>query len=181
MLSRPMNMRVFAQSEEEVEFLGEEVIVVFELEAEEREGFDEGAAAGDNFGAAIGDEVQGGELLKDADGVCGAEDCDGAAEADPGCARGCCREDDCWGGVEVLAAVVLAEAEDVEAGFVGGCDLLQQLGDSLLGSYGRACYRVGDRCCKTIYSDLHSFLLGALMKLNAFPGRRFFCVFFWRW
>ena len=125
MLSGPMDMRVFAQGEEKVELLGEEIVVVFELEAEEREGFDERAAAGDDFGAAAGDEVEGRELLKDAHGICGAEDCDCAAEADLRCACGCGGEDDCGCGVEVLAAVVLAEAEDVQAGLVGCCDFVE--------------------------------------------------------
>ena len=103
MLAGPMDVGVFAEGEEEVEFFGEEIVVVFELEAEEREGFDEGAAAGDDFGAAVGDEVEGGELLKDAHGVGGAEDCDGAGEADLRCACGCGGEDDCGCGVEIFA------------------------------------------------------------------------------
>ncbi len=82
MFAGPGDVGVFAEGEEEVEFFGEEGVVVFELEAEEREGFDEGAAAGDDFGAAVGDEVEGGEFLEDADGVGGAEDGDGAGEAD---------------------------------------------------------------------------------------------------
>src|SRR6202044_792361 len=118
MLAGPMDMRVFAQREEEVELLGEEIVVVLELEAEEREGFDEGAAAGDDFGAAAGDEIECSELLKDPDRVCCAEDSDCAGEADLGCARGCCGEDDCGGGVEVLAAVMFAEAEDIQADLV---------------------------------------------------------------
>ena len=115
MLAGPVDVGVLAEGEEEVEFFGEEVVVVFELEAEEREGFDEGAAAGDDFGASVGDEVEGGEVLEDADGVGGAEDGDGRGEANVCGAGGCGGEDDGGGGVEVLAAVVLAEAEGVEA------------------------------------------------------------------
>ena len=77
MFAGPVDVGAFAQGEEEVKFFGEEVVVVFELEAEEREGFDEGASAGDDFGAAVGDEVESGEVLKDADGVGCAEDGDG--------------------------------------------------------------------------------------------------------
>ena len=119
MLAGPVDVGVFADGEEEVELLGEEIVVVFELEAEEREGFDEGAAAGDDLGAAVGDEVEGGELLKDADGVGGAEDGDGGGEADGCGAGGGGGEDDGGGGVEVLGAVMLAEAEGVEADLVG--------------------------------------------------------------
>ena len=115
----PVDFGVFAEGEEEVEFFGEEVVVVFELEAEEGEGFDEGAAAGDDFGAAVGDEVEGGELLEDSDGVGGAEDGDGAVRRMCFGAGGGGGEDDGGGGVEVLGAVVLADAEDVEADLVG--------------------------------------------------------------
>ncbi len=85
------------------------------FEAEEGEGLDEGAAAGDDFGAAAGDEVEGGELLEDAYRVGGGEDSDGAGEADGFGEGGCGGEDDGGSGVEVLGAVVLADAEDVEA------------------------------------------------------------------
>ncbi len=78
MFAGPVDVGALAKGEEEVEFFGEEVVVVFELEAEEREGFDEGAAACDDFGAAVGDEVESGELLEDADGVGCAEDRDGS-------------------------------------------------------------------------------------------------------
>ena len=118
----------FAEGEEEVELFGEEGVVVFELEAEEGEGFDEGAAAGDDFGAAVGDEVEGGEFLEDADGVGGAEDGDGAGEADVFGARGGGGEDDGGGGVEELVAVMFADAEDVEANLVGELDLFEEIG-----------------------------------------------------
>ncbi len=110
---------VVADLEEEIELLGEEGVVVFEVEAEEGVGLDEGAAAGDDLGAAAGDEVEGGELLEDADGVGGAEDGDGAGEADGLGEGGCGGEDDGGGGIEVLGAVMLADAEDVEADLVG--------------------------------------------------------------
>ncbi len=138
----------FAEGEEEVEFFGEEGVVVFELEAEEGEGLDEGAAAGDDFGAAVGDEVEGGEFLEDADGVGGAEDGDGGGEADGFGAGGCGGEDDGGGGVEVLGAVMLAEAEDVEANFVGELDLFEEVGDALLRGDDVAGDGVGTRAAK---------------------------------
>jgi hypothetical protein len=131
-MAGPVDVGGFAEGEEEIEFFCEEVIVVFELEAEEREGFDEGAAACDNFGASIGDKVKGCELLKDADGIGGAENSDGGGEADIFCACGCCREDDGGRGVEVFHAVVLAQSETVEANFIGQLDLFEELGDALL-------------------------------------------------
>ena len=82
MLAGPVDVLVVADLEEEVELFGEERVVVFEGEAEERERLDERAAADDHLGAAVGEEVEGRELLKDADGVGGAEDGDGAGETD---------------------------------------------------------------------------------------------------
>src|SRR5947209_14303277 len=50
------------EREKEVELLGEKRVVIGEAVAEQWEGFDEGAAAGDQLGAPIGDEVDGGEI-----------------------------------------------------------------------------------------------------------------------
>src|SRR6202012_2384609 len=94
MLAGPVNVVGLAKSEEKVELFCEEVVVVFELEAEEREGLDERAAACDDFGAAARDEVEGCELLEDADGIGCAENCDGAGEANVFGDRGCRCEDD---------------------------------------------------------------------------------------
>ena len=57
-------------------------VVVFQLEAEEREGLDEGAAAGHDLGAAADDQVERREFLEDAHRIGGAEDGDGAGQAD---------------------------------------------------------------------------------------------------
>ena len=87
-LAGPVNVCLVAELQEEVELFGEEGVVVLEVEAEEGEGLDEGAPADDDLGAAAGDQVECCELLEDADGVGGAEYCDGAGEADAsGCAR----------------------------------------------------------------------------------------------
>ena len=57
--------------------------------------------------------------MKDADWVGCAEDGDCTSEADVFGAGGCGSKDDGWSGVEILAAVMLAEAEDVETYVVG--------------------------------------------------------------
>ena len=107
MTARPVDVGVLAEREEEVELFGEEVVIVFELEAEEGKGFDEGATPGDDFGAAVGDEIEGGELLKDANRVGGAEDGDGRGETDVFGEGGCGGEDDGRSGVELLCALFL--------------------------------------------------------------------------
>ena len=73
-----------------------------------------------------------GELLEDADGVVGAEDGDGAREADRRGARGDGRERHGGGGDGEVAAVVLADAEDVEPELVGQLGLLEQVLEALL-------------------------------------------------
>ena len=55
-------------------FSVEQRIVVVEAAAEEREGFEERAAAGDDLGPAAGDEIDRGEILEDADRIEGRED-----------------------------------------------------------------------------------------------------------
>ena len=62
-----------AQREQQLELLGEELVVVVEVVAEEREGLDERAAAGHDLGAPAGEQVERRELLEDADRVVGAE------------------------------------------------------------------------------------------------------------
>ena len=155
MLAGPVDVGVLAEGEEEVEFFGEEVVVVFELEAEEGEGLDEGAAAGDDLGAAVGDEVEGGEVLEDADGVGGAEDGDGRGEADVCGAGGGGGEDDGGSGVEVLDAVMFAEAEGVQTDLVGELDLFEEVGDALLRGDGVARDGVGNQRCEAVDADLH--------------------------
>lgn len=155
MLAGPVEFGVVADLEEEVELLGEEGVVVLEVEAEEGEGFDEGAATGDDLGAASRDEVEGGEFLEDAHGVGGGEDCDGAGEADLLGEGGRGGEDDGGGRVEVLDAVMLADAEDVEAELIGEGDLFEEVAEAVGGSDGGAGDGIGECGSETIYTDLH--------------------------
>jgi hypothetical protein len=93
--------------------------------------------------------------LKDADGIGGAEDGDGRGEADGCGAGGCAGEDDGGGGVEVLAAVMLAEAEGVKTDFVGQLDLFEEMGDALLSCDDVAGGGVRDQRCEAVDADLH--------------------------
>ena len=54
-IARPVDFCAGADFEEEVEFFGEEFVVIFEAQAEEGVGLDERTATGDDFGAAAGD------------------------------------------------------------------------------------------------------------------------------
>jgi len=151
----PADVDIVAESEQEVELLGEEFVVELGVVAEERVGLDEGTAADDDLGAAVGDEVDGGELLEDADGVVGGEDGDGAGEADVLCA--CCDggEEDCRGAGDVFFAVVFADGVDVEADAVGEFSLFEELGDALSGVAGEGVAGGDDALDEGIDSDLH--------------------------
>ena len=120
------------QGGEERELLLEQVVVVLERVAEQRERLGERAAAEDHLGAAVGDGVEGGEALVDADGVVGAEDGDGGAELDPRGPGGDGGQDDFGGADGEVGAVVLADAEEVDAELVGqlgfGEDVAEDLG-----------------------------------------------------
>jgi len=155
MLARPGEAGVVANLQQQVELFGEKVIVVGEPEAEEREGFGEGASSGDDFGAALGDEVQGGEFLKDANGIGGREHGDGGGEANLPCARGGSGEDDGGRGVKELSAVMFADAEDVEADLVGQFNLFEEIAQALGGRDGDAGFRVLNGCCEAVDANLH--------------------------
>jgi hypothetical protein len=111
--ARPRDRRVAAQLEQQPELLREELVVVGEVVAEERERLDERAAARHDLGASTGEQVDRRELLEDADRIVRAQDRDGAREADARRAHGCRREDDRRCGDGEVGAVMLADAEDV--------------------------------------------------------------------
>ena len=96
-------------------FSSNRIVVVVERIAEQRERLGERAAAEDHLGAAVGDRVEGGEALVDADRVVGAEDGDGRAEPDPLGAAGDRREHDFGRADGEVGAMVLAHAEEVHA------------------------------------------------------------------
>ena len=128
-----MTRSLVAQREQQLELLGEQLVVVVEVVAEQRERLDERAAAGHDLGAAAGEQVERREVLEHADGVVGAEHGDGARQADALGARGAAAsEHDGRRGDREVGAVVLADAEDVEPDLVGQLDLLDQVAQPLL-------------------------------------------------
>src|ERR1700736_6194293 len=72
-LTRPVNMRVLTSVQKQIEFFGEQRIVVFELQAEERKCFDERAAPGDDLRPPMREKIKSGELLENAHRVGRAE------------------------------------------------------------------------------------------------------------
>jgi hypothetical protein len=115
----PSNMDLVTQLQEKVEFLREQRVIVLHSEAEQRIGFPERAAPNHDFCSTFGDEIHGGEFLEKADGIDGAEDSDGAGEANALCASSGGREDHRRRRIEEFLAVMLADAKHIESDPVG--------------------------------------------------------------
>ncbi len=130
--ARPGDALAFVQRQKQVELLGEEFVIVFEVVAEQREGFDERAASGHDLGAAARQKIERRELLEDAHRIVGRKHGDGAGELDAAGALGRRgeRHDRRRGGI--VRPVVLAEAEHVEPDLVGQFDLLDEVAQALV-------------------------------------------------
>ena len=150
--------------EEKVELLGEQRVVVVEAAAEEREGFDERAAPGDDLGAAAGDEVDRGEILEHADRIEGREDRHRARDPDPLRPRRDRRHDDRRRRNRDVVPVMLAEGIDRDPGLVGEVRRGEDLGIALLDADHAPGGRVGRHVGEGVEADFHeagSFLDGA--------------------
>ena len=163
MLPGPRDALGAAQCEQQAELLGEQLVVVVEVVAEERERLDERATAGHDLRSPVREQVDRRELLKDAHGIVGAEDADRARQTDPGRPRRDGGEGHSRRGDDEVRPVVLADAEDVEAHLLRKLGFLQQLSHAL----GRAGVAELREC---VGADLHR---GAKCHPNRYcPGSR---------
>jgi hypothetical protein len=144
--------------QQQLELGGEQLVVVVQVVAEEREGLDERPAAGHDLGAAVAEQVERRELLKDADRVVGAQDRHGAGQADAFRAARGRAEDDRRRRDREVRPVMLSDAEDVEAELVGELDLLQQVGEALL-----RCEGVGGELSERVDAELHALHCRSLL------------------
>src|SRR5579862_4053840 len=80
--SGPVHLSACTDFQEKLEFFRKKRIVIFKTQPEEGIRLNERTAAGDNFGAAPRDQVESRELLKNANGVGGAEDRNCTGETD---------------------------------------------------------------------------------------------------
>jgi hypothetical protein len=136
-------VRALAQLEQEVELLGEQLVVVLEVMAEEGEGLDERPPAGHDLGPTARHQVDGREVLEDADGVRGAQHGHRAREPDALRAHRGRPQHHRRGRDGEVGAVVLADAEDVESDLLGEDDLLHEVAHALLRARARG--YVGER------------------------------------
>ena len=169
-LSRPGDALVCADLEKKAQFLVKELIVVPEVEAEERIGFGERTAPGDNFGTSFRDKVEGCELLKDPHRIGGTQNRDGARKPDLFRAGRGGREQNDRSRVEKLLAVMLPDAEDIEANLVRRLNFLQQIPKAHDGIDLLPRHRVRHRGDEAIEPDLHH--APATSSPRCFPGTR---------
>ena len=148
-----------AELQQEIQLLAEQVVVVGQVQAEERERLGERPAPYDEVDASLRDQVEGGELLEDPHRVVRAEHRDRTAETNPRRARRGRSQDDRGSRVVVLLAVVLADPEGVQAGGVSQLDLLEQVCQTLGRSDDVTGGRVGDLGDEAVDADVHGDLL----------------------
>src|SRR5713226_9014351 len=91
--SGPAHFGAFPDFQEKLEFFRKKRIVIFKTQPEEGIRLNERTTTGDNFGATPRNEVKSCELLKNANGVGGTQNRNGAGETDIFRARGCSGKD----------------------------------------------------------------------------------------
>jgi hypothetical protein len=166
---------VVAELEEQVELLAERGVVVGEVDAEDVEGFGEGAAAGDDLGAAVAEQVEGGVVLVDPDRVQHREDGHAAGKPNPAGAGGGGGQHDGWGRDGEVEGVVLAEGEDVQAAPVGEGGVPDDLVDALLIRRRASGRRVGLDVAERDDAKVHEgplLLVGCCAEARAGPWWR---------
>jgi hypothetical protein len=129
--SAPGDLVLGDQLREQVELFLEQLLVLAELVAEQRKRFGERAAADDDFGAAAGDGVERREPLEHPDRIVRAQHRDRGAEPDPAGARRDRRQQHLGRGYREVGAVVLADAEEIDAELVGQHRLLDDVAQHL--------------------------------------------------
>jgi len=115
----------------ELGLLLEELLVVGEVESEERERLDARAATEDHLGPPVGRRMKSGEALEYADGIIRAEnrDCGSDTDARRPCGDG--RQHDVAGGHREVFGVVLADSEEIDARLFREHTLLDHAADRL--------------------------------------------------
>ena len=152
--SRPRDDLGLAQSEQQVELLGEQVVVVLQVLAEERERLDERPAPGHDLGPSAREQVEGGEGLEDTHRVVRAQHRDGAREPDAlGALTGRSQGDGRRRHREV-GPMVFADPEHLQADLVRQLDLLDQVAQPPGCGDGAAARRVGRKLREGVDADL---------------------------
>src|SRR5215470_6451256 len=101
----------------------------------------------------MGNQIQSGKLLEDAHRVGGAENCDGARKTNVFRARSCCAQNDHRSRVHELAAVMFADAKNIETDLVCNHNLFQEIVRALDRAEAYPSSRVRDDCAETVYAN----------------------------
>ena len=156
MPARPRDALVLAERDQQLQLLLEQLVVVVEVVAEQRERLREGAAPGHDLGATTRQEIERREVLEHPDRVIGADDAHRTGEPDAlGALRGGGQHHRRRGHDQV-GPVMFTDAEDIQAELVGELDLLQQIPHPLLGADRLPGLRVGVELCEGVETDLHA-------------------------
>src|SRR6266704_1642005 len=152
-------------------FLLEEFLIIGEVVAEQRERFNAGSAAEDDFGPATRDRVQRGVPLEHPDRIVGTQHRDGGAETDPfgpGRDRG---EYHVTGRHREVLRVMLADPEEVHAGLFGEEALFDYVADRL-GVRQRSAIRVAVPVAEGVEPETvcHARLLASSLTARSNSG-----------
>ena len=155
MPARPREAFVLTERDQQLQLLLEQLVVVVEVVAEQRERLREGAAARHDLGASARQEVERREVLEHPDRVIGADHAHRAGEPDAFGALRCGGQHHRGRGHDQVRPVMFTDAEDVQAELVGELDLLQQVPHPLLGTDRLPGLRVGVELREGVEADLH--------------------------
>lgn len=130
-LAFPAHRLLRQQGREQIELLLEQLFVFAQVEAEQRKGFGERAAAEDHLGASIRDCIERGKALEHADRIVRGQHRHRRAEMDALGARCDRRQHGLRRGDRKIGAVVFAETDEVEAELVGQHGFVDDVADHL--------------------------------------------------
>ena len=130
---------------EQAGLLLEELLVVGQVVAEERERVDAGASSEDDLCPPAGDGVERGVALKHPDRIVRAQYRDGRPEMDAGGARSDRAEHHVAGRQREVIGVVFADPEEIHADLVGQDPLFDEVADGL---------RVRERAVLLVVGDI---------------------------
>ncbi len=127
----PVHRLLRQERSEEVELLLEELFVLAQVEAEEREGLGEGAAAEDDLGAPVRGGIDRREALEDADRIIRTQHGDGRAERMRLVRARHAGEHGLRRGDGEIGTVMLADADEIDADLIGQHGFLDEVADHL--------------------------------------------------
>ena len=166
MPAAPRDLEVGADREQEIELLGEQLIVIVKVITEQRKGLDERAAPGHDLRPAAGEKVEGGELLIDAHRIVRRQHGHRARQANALGARGRGGERDRGRRHRVIRPMMLAEAEHVETDPIGAFGLLHDVSEALVDVDRLARPRIAPGLDKSVDAKLHRGLESACFPVG---------------